>query len=796
MSEQQEPSIAGRGAGLLTKLNAAQQQAVQTIAGPVLVLAGPGSGKTRVLTHRIAYLISEVGVRPQNILAVTFTNKAAREMKERLDALVGAQQAQNLTVGTFHNICVRILRRDIDHLGRERDFTIYDQDDQQRLMRRVLKDLALDEKQYPPRAIHAKISSAKNELVDVDEYQRLAHTYYDEIVARCYARYQALLREANALDFDDLLVETVRLFDQHPAVLEKYQDRYIYLLVDEYQDTNRAQYVLVKQLAAKYRNLFTVGDSDQSIYAFRGADIRNILQFEDDYPDAQVILLEQNYRSTQAILDVAQSLIDAGGKNRHRKQLWTQNEQGLLVSLQECYDQSEEARIVVDEIGRLVNRDGYALGDCAVMYRTNAQSRALEEALVLRGMRYHIVGSVAFYERKEVKDLLAYMRLALNPFDSVSLLRVLNYPGRGIGARTEEQLTAWAAEQNLPVYTALQLLPDPSDKTQEAVGPKAPFNARTSSALRGFLAVIDWLLAQRQELGVVELFDELVEKIGLHEALIREHGPDDGSARFENALELRTVAAEYALLPQENQLPTFLEEVALMASVDELDRGEGQQQDETQRRDRVTCITLHQAKGLEYPVVFLLGLEEGILPHSRSLEDKDQLEEERRLLYVGVTRAQQRLYLLYAFRRTLYGKTNIATPSRFLQDIPPDLLKQPKKRDTAEVTQGSLFTERSSRLLSNGAGRRLGKVITTGSFGGTSSSTSDSNRVKPERRKPSGPTEVSFFAGDRVQHGTFGEGVVVSSRLIEGDEEVTVAFAGAGVKKLLASFAKLEKVAG
>jgi DNA helicase II / ATP-dependent DNA helicase PcrA len=787
MSEEERaklPGSAGAGAALLRSLNPAQQQAVQAIAGPVLVLAGPGSGKTRVLTHRIAYLIGEVGVRPRNILAVTFTNKAAREMKERLHSLVGERNARDLVVGTFHNICVRILRREIGNLERLHDFTIYDEDDQQRLMRRVLKDLNLDEKQFPPRQILSKVSSAKNELVGVGEYQRLARAHYEQVVARCYERYQLLLREANALDFDDLLVETVRLFEQHPEVLARYQERWAYLLVDEYQDTNRAQYVIVKLLAQKQHNLFAVGDSDQSIYAFRGADIRNILQFEDDYPDAQVILLEQNYRSTQAILDVAQALIDAGGKSRHRKRLWTQNEQGLLVSLQEAYDQGEEARLVADEIGRLVAREGYTLGDCAVMYRTNAQSRALEEALISRAMRYHIVGSVAFYERKEVKDMLAYLRIALNPFDSVSLLRVLNYPTRGIGQRTEAQLTQWASELNLPVYTTLQLLAEPE-------GPaRSPFNAKTAEALVGFLRLIDWLIAQRAALGVVELLDALVERIGLQDALLREHGPDEGSTRFENALELRTVAAEYGLLPQENQLATFLEEVALMASVDEIDRSEGQQQgkDAEARRDRITCITLHQAKGLEYPVVFLIGLEEGLLPHSRSLEDKDQLEEERRLLYVGITRAQRRLYMLYAFRRTLYGKSNIATPSRFLQDIPPDLVGQPKKRATADVSQSSLFSERADGVLRGSAGRRLGRAIVSGG-----------NTTRPDRsreRAPSGPSEVSFFPGDRVQHGSFGEGVVVSSRLIEGDEEVTVAFSGKGLKKLLASFAKLQKLPG
>lgn len=411
-------------AQILQGLNPAQQQAVQTKDGPVLVLAGPGAGKTGVIVRHVAYLIGNEQIDPHNILAVTFTNKAAREMRERLDGLLGPGYAAALTVGTFHSICVRFLRRDIVHLGRERDFAIYDSDDQLRVMKRVLKDLNLDEKKYPPRAIHGTISGAKNEFIDVEEFARHARTYYDEIVSRCYARYQQLLRESNALDFDDLLVETVRLFEQHPHVLDKYQERYRYVLADEYQDTNRVQYLLLKLLGAKYRNIFVVGDEDQSIYAFRGADIRNIRSFENDYPDATVILLEQNYRSTQAILDVAQAVINRSGKRVRKKQLWTENDQGTLVTIQEGYDQDEEARLAASEAARLIASGEYRPGDVAVMYRTNAQSRAVEEALIAQGIRYYIVGGVRFYERKEVKDALAYLRLALNPFDSVSFGRV------------------------------------------------------------------------------------------------------------------------------------------------------------------------------------------------------------------------------------------------------------------------------------------------------------------------------------------------------------------------------------
>jgi len=760
---------------LLQGLNPAQRRAVEAIAGPVLVLAGPGSGKTRVLTHRIAHLITSVGVDPLAILAVTFTNKAAREMKERLEALIGHTDAEALTVGTFHSLCARFLRRDIVHLGRERDFAIYDSDDQERLMRRVLRDLNLNEKQNPPRAIHARISSAKNELVSPQEYARLNRTYFDEIVVRCYERYQALLHEANALDFDDLLVETVRLFDQHPEVLARYQERYAYLLVDEYQDTNRAQYVLVKQLAARRRNLFAVGDADQSIYGWRGADIRNILQFEQDYPDAQVILLEQNYRSTQSILDSAQAVINAGDKRKHVKQLWTDNGSGPQVTLHEGYNQDEEAAFVADEIARLVASGEVSLRDCAVMYRTNAQSRALEEALSRRGLRYQLIGGLRFWERKEIKDTLAYLRLAYNPYDSISLTRVLNWPTRGIGERSEAELVRWAAELGVPVYQALKEL-EPADAS-------SPFNARTSSALRGFLALIDELGAARHELPLLDLIDLLRERVNLREALVREYGPEAADDRWSNIEELSAFAERYAGLPIAQQLPQFLEEVALVADVDRLDRN----------ADAVTCITLHQAKGLEYSVVFLVGLEEGLLPHSRSTDDRAKLEEERRLLYVGMTRARRRLYLCHAFRRTSFNRTNLSTPSRFLADIPRELLKQPARR-TPIVSVPRVGTP-PARGASADPARGAARPGTGAAPPPRGTTSRPSSPPAPrERGIPAGPREPGFFAGQRVRHGTFGEGVVVSSRLVDGDEEVTVSFADRE-RRLLASFARLERLA-
>ncbi|NJN17585.1 MAG: UvrD-helicase domain-containing protein [Oscillochloris sp.] len=749
---------------LLQGLNEAQRRAVQATTGPVLVLAGPGSGKTRVLTHRIAYLIREVGIDPYQILAVTFTNKAAREMKERLEALIGVEDTAALTVGTFHSLCARFLRRDCIHLGRERDFVIYDSDDQERLMRRVIRELNLDEKKYPPRAIQSHISGAKNELVDPQEYARLNRTYFDEIVARCYVRYQQLLAESNAYDFDDLLVEMVRLFAEHPEVLAHYHRRYQYLLVDEYQDTNRAQYLLVKHLAELNRNLFVVGDDDQSVYGWRGADIRNILQFEQDYPDAQVLLLEQNYRSTQAILDAAQAVIAGSGKRKHLKQLWTENGAGLHVSLHEGYDQNEEANFVVEEINRLVAAGDFGYGDCAIMYRINAQSRALEEALFGRGVPYQLVGGTRFYDRKEIKDTVAYLRIAANPYDSVSLLRVINWPGRGIGDRSENELIRWAGELGVPIYQALKELEN------DAGAQRSPFNSRTRNALLGFLQIVEDMQAARRRLSLGDLIDYLLERVAVREALEREHGADEAEDRWNNVQELRSVSVEYVNLPIEAQLPTFLEEVALVANVDRMDR----------EANAVTCITLHQAKGLEYPVVFLIGLEEGLLPHSRSTDDRDKLEEERRLLYVGMTRARQRLYLSYAFRRMSFGRTNMSTPSRFLSTIPPVMLKQPKKRGFASSGQTQMFTERS------GYSRSTASRWSSGSSGSSGSSRGS--------EQSGGPGEVTFFAGQRVRHGTFGEGVVMSSRLVDGDEEVTVSFADRE-RRLLSSFAKLQRIA-
>jgi DNA helicase-2/ATP-dependent DNA helicase PcrA len=755
---------------LLRNLNPAQQQAIQAPAGPVLVLAGPGSGKTRVLTHRVAYLIEEAGVDPLSILAVTFTNKAAREMKERLANLVGPSVATELTVGTFHSLCARFLRRDIIHLGRERDFAIYDTDDQERLIKQVLRARNIDDKKNTPRSILGRISSAKNELVSPEEFASLLphkHSYREKIVSDCYTTYQEMLRENNALDFDDLLMQTVRLFAENPDVLAWYHRRYIYLLVDEYQDTNHAQYMLVRHLAAKERNLFVVGDDDQSIYAWRGADIRNILQFETDYPDARVILLEQNYRSTRAILAIAQALIEGGtrgkgsSKRQHRKKLWTENGEGQQVSLIEGYDQNDEARCVAAEIARLLGKGTRSPGDIAVMYRTNAQSRALEEAFMTHGIAYQIVGGTRFYERKEVKDVLAYLRMVLNPYDSVSMERIINVPSRRIGKKTTETLAQWAASLDMSPYMALQELAEENDEARSS-----PFNSGTRKALLGFLKTIEELIALRQQLDLPYLIETLLERLRFRDALLNDYGSDEGDERWGNVQELRNVANDYIYLPREAQLPTFLEEVALVSDLDALDS----------RADTVTCTTLHQAKGLEFPVVFLLGLEEGILPHSRAIaeQDREKIEEERRLLYVGVTRAKEQLYLLYAFRRAMQGTYATSTPSRFLADIPPELLVRKKSEGKQPSAQTSMFSER-------------------GGYGRTSQGqlARAASRARSAARASSG--SLRFGPGQRVRHRNYGEGVVVSSKpVIGGDEEVVVNFGARGQKRMLASFARLE----
>lgn len=722
-------------------LNSQQRRAVTAGSGPILVLAGPGSGKTRVLTQRITHLIQQRGIDPWHILAVTFTNKAAREMRERLSASLSAGQLSRLTVGTFHAISANLLRREIQHLNRSRDYVIYDSDDQERLMKRVLRELNLDDKRHPPRALLARISSAKNELVDATEFQRVNRSYGDEIVGRCYQRYQALLAEANALDFDDLLGETVRLLREHPAVLERLQLRFQQILVDEYQDTNRAQYMLIRMLAGSERQVFVVGDDAQSIYGWRGADIRNILQFEQDYPDAEVILLEQNYRSTQTILDGAQALMRAGVQRKHHKQLWSDRGEGLPITLYEAYDEAEEAGLVAAEIQRLHRTAAVPLSDCAVLYRTNHQSRAIEDALMAQAIPYQVVGGTRFYERREIRDLLAYLRLIVNPADSISLLRVINWPARGIGESSVARLLAQAAAQSQPLFHIISAVADGS--ALEGLTP------RVRKALIGLTTLVRELILIGEQRDLAGLFDALLERLDFRAQLKIDYGDEEGAERWANIEELSGKAAAYAGLPREEQLATFLQEVALVTGTD----------DETQP-DRVTCITLHQVKGLEYRYVFIVGLEEGLLPHSRSQDDREQLEEERRLLYVGMTRAEQRLYLSYAGRRTSFGRTTPSRRSRFLDDLPAGMLRK-NDRPTGHLGRPGVPPRPA---------------------------------FPPARveRQPAPAAVELFDAGDQVFHATFGAGIVISCRPIDGDAEVVVRF-GEKERRLLAGFARLER---
>ncbi len=720
---------------ILAELNPAQREAVEAIAGPVLILAGPGSGKTRVIAHRIAYLIKVCGVNPYRIMAVTFTNKAAREMEARLYRLVSGS-VKDLTLGTFHAICARILRMDGKAIGIDSRFVIYDAEDQISLLKRGLQQVGLDPKQYAPRAIHSAISAAKSRLLTPQDYIQHSHSYFEEVVHRIYERYQQLLTESNALDFDDLLMKAVQLFRNNPEILSKYHSRYHHIQVDEFQDTNLTQYELMKQLAGKYRNICVVGDPDQSIYSWRFADLRNILSFEKDYPEAKVVLLEQNYRSTKMILETASHIITAN-QQRKPKGLWTTNEEGELTTVVETYTEHEEAQFVVNEVERLVGQNKASLGDCAVMYRTNAQSRALEEAFVRYGTPYKLVAGTRFYARREIKDVIAYLRLIQNPYDSVSLLRIINVPGRGIGQQTLAKLSNWAKTMGVSQYEALKLM-------TESKGNESPFSPHISRALASFASMMGEFITRSHEINLVDLVDLVIKRSGYKEYVL---GGLGGEERWENVLELRTVAREYGNLKPPEGLIAFLEKVTLVSDVDGLNDSV----------DVVTLTTLHQAKGLEFPVVFIVGMEEGILPHFKSFDDPIQMEEERRLCYVGVTRAKHKLYLVRAFRRTLMGSSGVNLPSRFLADIPQHLMS------------GGGLWEGEKRL----------DIANMHSW--------DKTSVPPV-------ISLDLKDGDHVYHAQFGNGVVVSCQSAKDDVEIMVVFSGVGLKKLLLSFAKLEKI--
>ena len=728
---------------LLEGLNPPQRQAVQCVEGPLLIVAGPGSGKTRVITHRIAYLNRHVGISPWRIAAVTFTNRAAREMRSRLAELMG-DGAQRLTAGTFHALCASILRRDGEAIGIPRDYVIMDDDDQMNLIKQCMEQLQLDPKRFPPRSLLSAISRAKSQLLGPEAVAARADGYYDEVVHRVFAAYQASLSRSHGVDFDDLLSRTVELFRRAPEVLGRWQERFIHFMVDEFQDTNTAQYEIARLLAGKHRNLAVVGDPDQSIYSWRNADIRNILSFKKDYPDATVISLSQNYRSTRTILQAAQHVIRANSQ-RIEQELFTKNDDGVPIRVADTYSEEEEAQQVIREAQRLISEEGVTLRDCVVTYRVNAQSRALEEACLRYGVPYRIVGGVRFYQRREVKDLIAYLRLLENPFDEVSLTRVINVPARGIGKRTVDELLALANGREIPAYTLLQMLADNPEYP-------TPFDARQRRQLTGFLALLNGLTGLRPEMELTQLVDEVLEQSGLRSA-IRDSDDPDAEDRLENLRELRGLSAEFAGAPAEESLPAFLERVALVSDQDSL------QEDEEQY---LTLITLHQIKGLEYPVVFITGMEEGVLPHMRSIDDPDQLEEERRIAYVGMTRARDRLYLFRSLRRRMFGSFGSSRRSRFLKDIPFELIEAPQQ------------------------GQRYGNGAMASTERGPSSIGLDGNVL---------PQSSPFKAGEKVTHPVFGLGIVVDCSPRPGDYEVTVAFPGnQGVKRILHSYGKLERV--
>ncbi len=745
---------------LLDGLNEQQRAAVGAGGGPVLVLAGPGSGKTRVLTHRVAYLIQEMNVPADALLAVTFTNKAAGEMRERVEGLLGGRPA-GLQVGTFHAICARILRREGRHTPYGPDYVIYDTDDQVSVVGQAIAELNIDTKRFPPRRVLGAISSAKNELLRPADY--VALDYFGEVVARVYARYQSILLDNNALDFDDLLMQMVYLLRDDDSLCQKYQRAFEFVLVDEFQDTNTAQYELVRLLAAPQNNVFVVGDEDQGIYAFRGADFRNVLRFREDYPGAQVVLLEQNYRSTQTILDAARAIID---RNPHRtpKALFTDRGGGPAITVHEAYNENEEAQFVVDQIDLLRRREDHDWTDFAVMYRTNAQSRALEEACIQHGIPYRLVGGVGFYKRREVRDLLAYLRVVNNGSDKVSFSRIINLPRRGIGKQSLVDFQRWAADIGGSYDDAL---------TRLIADDETPLSSRAARLFAEFgQSLLRWReLAASGDL--LHLLDTIISEIG-YNLYLSEISDDDQQAleRGENVQELRGLL----LKAQETglSLSEFLAEQSLVADVDAL----------AADADAVTLLTLHAAKGLEFPVVFITGLEEGMLPHMRAFDDPDGLSEERRLMYVGVTRAEDRLFLTYAFRRTIYGSSSANSRSRFLADLPGDLLDGAPPGLSVDSARQS-FREQT----------RWNPTVRPSTPPAPPNPPAEPHRSRLRDKivpfpgmSAGGGQSTRFKSGARVQHKMFGVGTVIISRYKNGVEEVDVAFKESGVKRVDADF--------
>ena len=747
---------------LLDGLNPMQQEAVKTTDGPLLIMAGAGSGKTRVLTHRIAYLMAEKEVPPWNILAITFTNKAAREMKERIQKIVGGSVAEEIWISTFHSMCVRILRRDIDRIGINRNFTILDTTDQLSVIKNVLKDRNLDPKKHDPRSILGSISSAKNELTTPEQYAKQALDFYGETVSTVYTEYQKRLKKNQALDFDDLIMTTIHLFERVPEVLEYYQRKFQYIHVDEYQDTNHAQYKLVKMLGDRLKNVCVVGDSDQSIYRWRGADIANILSFEKDYPNAQTVLLEQNYRSTKRILEAANKVIE-NNINRKPKKLWTDNAEGNKIVYYHADSENAESQFVVGKMKEYLQKDpSKSLSDFAILYRTNAQSRVMEETLVKSNMNYTIVGGTKFYDRKEIKDILAYLRLIANPDDDISLMRIVNVPKRGIGTTSVDKVANYAQNHDISMFQALAEV--------DLIG----VSGKATSALKEFYSLINNYTQMQEYLSVTELVDEVLDKAGYREMLIQEK-TIEAQSRLENIEEFLSVTKNFEEKSEDKSLVGFLTDLALIADIDQL--GE----DKTEEKEFITLMTLHAAKGLEFPIVFLIGMEEGVFPHSRSLFEEAEMEEERRLAYVGITRAEEQLFISNAQMRTLFGRTSMNPPSRFIKEIPQELLEDVLAQEKASRPSpfGSSSTARSP----------FGKLPTR------------STNLNVAAKKPSptptstGGDSLDWKVGDRASHGKWGTGTVVSVKGEGESKELDIAFPSPiGIKRLLAKFAPITKV--
>ncbi|MDZ7611431.1 MAG: 3'-5' exonuclease [Candidatus Moranbacteria bacterium] len=725
---------------ILSQLNEKQQEAVTQTEGPVLVLAGAGSGKTRALTFRAAYLIKEKKVPPKNILAVTFTNKAAEEMRGRIKDILGLPQnippySQYLPhIGTFHSICVKILRKEIEKKGYSKNFLIYDDQDQLAMIKKVMKEMEVSQDQLKPKAVLGTISKSKSNLIDAEGFIAQSSNYFEELVGKCYESYQSRLKKADALDFDDLIMLAVKIFNDYPDVLRKYQELFRYIMVDEYQDTNYSQYKLIKILGEKHRNIYTVGDDFQSIYGWRMADIRNILNFEKDYPEAKVVLLDQNYRSTQNILDAAHCIIEKN-KNQKKKKLWTQNEAGELLTILEVENEKEEARFVVDEVARLKEEKNLSYNDFAVLYRTNAQSRAIEEAFLKKGMPYRIVGGVKFYQRKEVKDILSYLYLLYNPSDEVSFERIVNLPPRGIGKKTVEKIIQLFRQSEKNLLETLQ-----ADRLVQAGVDKGK-----AKKLEEFAFLMQELRKKKEAVSVSELIDLAYNKSG-YKAMLMKDG-EEGEVRHENIQELLTVARKFDDDKQEG-LASFLEEIALVSQTDE----------DLKNNDAVPLMTIHSAKGLEFNRVFLVGAEEGLFPHSRAIMNESEMEEERRLCYVGITRAKEKAYLTFTAYRNIYGSTQSSIKSRFLEEISAELIEENYFENEKEGFSDDFYEEESVDSegdVSKDAGR-------------------------PE----------TFQDGDQVEHPDFGKGMVIS----QDENLVTIAFPGVGLKKLSKQVAPLRKI--